>query len=253
MHQRGPWAILVCALGTPLLLAAVGCGERQLTREEFCQDWASAACAPETVSACQESEAKCQSSQTASCRSWLPMDFQDVGVHDCLNAVRSAYSDADLDATELDVVWRLRGPCSGIVVAGEGGAACERDADCSGSFGLTCVLKDQATGTCERAETVEAGFSCEEPNQLCEAGFYCDGEHCIVASDAGDSCKNDSQCAEGHFCQDEQCEEQSPVGADCTTDQECESEICYEVDDHQRVCVDRIRLSPAEPACDGLR
>jgi hypothetical protein len=246
---------VVCAIAAPAALCLAGCEKEDdpLTREGFCEQWASAVCGSEVTSVCQTSLAQCQASQADSCRDWLPADFQDEGVDACLKAVSGAYADADLNAAELDVVWRLGAPCNGIVVAGAGGDSCERDADCSGSAGLTCVLKDRAAGTCERAEVVEAGFACDEPQQTCKEGFFCNGDNCIVAGELGDSCSNDNQCADGLLCEDEHCETQLPVGTDCTTDRQCDSEICYEIDDDQRVCVDRIRLSPAEPACDSLK
>jgi hypothetical protein len=255
MYLNNLFPTLLCALVAPAFFVA-GCGSEDddpLTRDEFCERWGSAVCGSEVTSVCQTSQAECQASQAASCRDWLPDDFQDVGTDACLNAVTAAYADADLDSTELEIVWRLGAPCNGLVVAGEGGETCERDADCSGSAGLTCVLKDRATGTCERAETVEAGFSCEDANQTCEVGFYCNGENCIAAAELGDDCNNDDQCEAGLFCQNDVCEEQLSVGVDCTSDRECESEICYEIDNNERVCVDRIRLSPAEPACDTLK
>lgn len=252
MHLNGT-LVLLGALVTPFALSIVGCQREALTRETFCERWASAACTAEVTSVCQTATSECRVSQAASCRDWLPEDFQDVGVDDCLSAVSEAYADADLDAAELDVVWRLGAPCNGIVVASESGETCENDADCSGLAGLTCVLKDQATGTCERAEIVEAGFSCTGRDEQCEPGFFCNGENCIVAREAGDDCVNDSQCVARHFCQEGLCEAQASVGADCSTDRECDSEICYEVDVSERVCVDRIRLSPAEPACDALK
>jgi hypothetical protein len=251
--QLDGMALLLGALVLPLAPFVTGCQREPLTRKTFCDRWASAACTAQVVSVCQTGAAECQASQATSCRDWLPEDFQDVGVDECLSAVNEAYADADLDAAELDIVWRLGAPCNGIVVAGVSGETCESDANCSASTGLTCVFKDQPTGTCERAEIVEAGFSCAERAEQCEPGFFCNGENCIVAGDAGDDCVNDSQCAEGHSCQQGLCEAQASVGADCTTDRECESDICYEVDVSERVCVDRIRLSPAEPACDALK
>jgi hypothetical protein len=255
MQLKALFPLISCALMTPVVLSVTSCQQEDdpLTRAEFCADWANAVCSAEVISVCQNSESECESSQAASCRSWLSADFQDKGVDACLSAVRKAYSDADLDAEELDVVWHLGAPCNQLVVAGEGGDRCERDSDCSGSSGLTCVLKDRATGTCERAEVVAAGLSCEEAFETCEEGFYCNGENCIVAAELGESCNNDNQCIEGLFCQDGMCETQLPVGADCVTDRECDSEICYEVDTNERVCVDRIRLSPAEPACETLK
>jgi hypothetical protein len=234
-------------------LGVGGCEPDPVTPNEFCDRWASAVCGPEVLSACQKSAAQCKASQAASCREWLPDDFQSVGVDECLDAVSQAYSDADLDSAELDVVWRLGAPCDNIQVTSESGETCKRDADCSAASGLSCVLKDKATGICERAELVKAGFACDDPDQTCERGFFCDGEHCIVAGEAGDRCKNDTQCGQGLFCHDERCETQLSVGADCTNDRQCESEICYEVDTDERVCVNRIRLSPAEPACEALK
>ncbi len=198
MHLNGI-ALLLGALVTPVLLSVTGCQREPLTRETFCQKWASAACTSEVLSVCQTSASQCQTSQAASCRDWLTEDFQDVEVDECLDAVSDAYADADLNAAELDIVWRLGAPCNSIAIAGETGETCEHDADCSGSVGLTCVLKDRATGKCEHAELVEAGFSCAESNELCEPGFYCNGENCIVAVPAGEACENDRQCAEGLF------------------------------------------------------
>lgn len=255
MRLQGFFRFCSCTLLTSSVFSVAGCQEEDepLTRVEFCSSWADAVCGAEVLSVCQNEESQCQASQAASCREWLSADFQDEGVDACLSAVRKAYSDADLDAKELAVVWHLGAPCNKIVVAGEGGARCERDADCSGASGLTCVLKDRSTGTCERAESVAAGFSCEQANQTCEEGFYCNGDNCIVAAELGEACNNDNQCVKGLFCQNELCEAQLAVGADCMTDRECESGICYQVDTNEHVCVDRIRLSPAEPACDALK
>jgi hypothetical protein len=255
MYLRSLYSVVLCTLVTPVTLSVAGCQKEDdpLTRDEFCGKWADAVCGSEVLSVCQTSASECEMSQAASCRSWLPDTFQDDGVDACLSAVKKAYADADLDAKELDIVWRLSAPCNSIVLAGEGGETCERDADCSGSTGLTCVLKDRATGTCERAVEEQAGFACDEPQQTCEPGFFCNGENCIVTAELGESCNNDNQCGEGLFCENELCETQLPVGSDCTTDRECDSEICYAVDTNERVCVDRIRLSPAEPACDSLK
>lgn len=255
MNFKNPYAFILGALLALCTLFVAGCqsDSAPLTRQEFCEGWANAACTEEVLDVCQKSQSQCRASQAESCRAWLPNDFQAVGVGDCFRAVSEAYSDADLSAEDLDIVWRLRGPCSSILVANMGGESCEHDSDCSGSAGLSCVLKDEATGTCEQSELVEPGFSCKRANQMCEPGFYCNGDNCIVAGDAGDECENDTQCGLGLYCQDEVCEEQLSVGSDCATGRQCESQICYEIDSDEHVCVNRIRLSPAEPACDGLR
>lgn len=96
-----------------------------------------------------------------------------------------------------------------------------------------------------------AGFSCDEPQQTCAEGFFCNGENCIAALDPEEGCSNDPQCGPEHYC-DESCQERLPVGEDCDTDSQCLSDLCYSFDD-SRTCVNRIRLSPAEPMCAALR
>lgn len=234
------------------LLGCAGADDEPLTRVDFCARWAEAACQDEVVSICQASNADaCRSSQTEACLDTFPEEFQDTGVDSCLRAVSAAFADADLTADELDVVVRYGPPCNELVQGGVGGARCSSDLDCDGAAGLRCVFKDEAEGRCEVPEVVSAGLSCDEPQQTCEEGFFCNGDNCIVAFDPGDECSNDAQCGPEHYC-DETCLERLPVGEDCEDDSQCLSDLCYSFDD-SRTCVSRIRLSPAEPMCRSLR
>ena len=238
--------------GSVAALSCAGADEEPLTRAEFCLRWAEAACQPEVVSVCQASSADaCHAAQSDACLDALPDDFQDVGVDSCLNAVSRAFEDADLDADELDVVLRFGPPCSELFEGGTGGASCSSDLDCDAASGLSCVFKDEERGSCERPEVVEAGFSCDEPQQTCAEGFFCNGDNCIAALDPEDECSNDPQCGPQHYC-DETCQERLEVGDDCDTDSQCLSDLCYSFDD-SRTCVSRIRLSPNEPMCASLR
>lgn len=244
-----PASCLALSLGFPL----VGCGtseEPEVTREEFCARWAEAACSPEVVSVCQASDHEdCRYAQRRECLEKLPSDFVDRGVDACIRAVGRAYEDADLTASELDIVERFGAPCNDIFLSGHGGDECEVDADCEPW--LRCVLKDEEEGTCQVPVLVQAGFPCRGADEMCEDGFFCDGRNCIATLDEGDSCENGTQCGSDMFC-DGVCFERGRVGTDCADDAECLSGICYEASD-DRTCVDRLRLSPAEPMCRSFR
>lgn len=234
-----------------------GCGGQEadapLTRDELCARWAEAACQPEVVSACQASSVQgCQGAQTESCLDWLPETIQDRAVSECLGAVADAFKDADLDAEELNIVLRLSAPCNQIVPASEGGQSCESDSDCDAGQGLSCVFKAESTGSCEVPELVSAGFSCDDAQQECEAGFYCDGKNCIAAKQDGENCNNNAQCGSSSYCDSGTCASRRDVGSACGGNQECQSGICYAFEE-SRSCVNRIRLSPSEPICDGLK
>ncbi len=221
-----------------------------VTRYDFCERWAEAACSSEVVSVCQASSVDdCKAAQSNECLDKLPDDFLDRGVDDCINAVESAYKDADLSASELSLVLRFGGACSDVVLAKEVGAKCTLDADCEPA--LSCVLKNEERGTCEKAVTIEPGFSCSESEETCEDGFFCDGSNCVAALPEDEDCQNDSQCEDGYYC-DETCQEMAEVGESCDSDAECLSGICYP-DSGDQFCLDRMRLSPAEPLCDSLK
>lgn len=236
-----------------LVLGGCGSGseeEPDITRGDFCEQWADAACSSEVVSVCQASSADdCRAAQSAACLDQLPDDFIDRGVASCISAVRRAYDDADLTAAELDIVLRFRGPCSDIILASESGETCGIDADCESA--LSCVFKDETNGTCEDPVIIEPGFSCSEPEEACEAGFYCDGRNCIAALTEGDECSNDSQCGSDMYC-DDVCTEKLGINEACVSDASCDSGICYEVGAEQ-TCLDRLRLSPSEPLCADLK
>ncbi len=248
-------ALIAGALLT-LGVAAGGCssdnGEEssEVTRYDFCERWAEAACSSEVVSVCQASDVDdCKAAQSSECLDKLPDEFFDRGVDDCIGAVEAAYEDADLSASELSLVLRYGGACSDVVLGKEVGGKCALDADCEPA--LSCVLKDDEEGTCQEASTIEPGFSCSEPEEMCEDGFFCDGSNCVAGLPEGEDCQNDSQCEAGLYC-DETCSDMVEVGESCDSDAECLSGICYP-DSGDQTCLDRMRLSPAEPLCDSLK
>lgn len=226
------------------------------TRADFCRDWADAACSTDTVSACQAAGADaCRLSQQAYCQDLVPTSFSDARGEACIDAVSSAYDDADLTGTEIDTVRRLGGECSRIVTGTRAvGQSCDTDNDCDRSNGVECVRRGGFRGgTCEVPEEVGAGQACADPTQTCPEGFFCDGNNCIATLAMGEPCQNDVQCEPAGYCSPADiCVERLAVGRDCTSDDECESRLCYAVNG-QRTCADLIRLSPAEDICSDLR
>lgn len=225
------------------------------SREEFCLDWAKAACSKETVSACQAASAEsCHLKQQAFCLGLVPADFSDERGDACINAVAAAYKDADLTQAELATVLELGPPCSAIVKGSKDvGEACSADRDCDGPSGISCVFHGAAaTGTCQKPQVISAGQKCAALAQTCEPGFYCDGNNCIAVKEPADPCTTSYECGDVGMCSDGACVKKLGVGAACTDASECASGICYSVNG-QKSCADRIRLSPAESICDDLR
>lgn len=253
MIQRIGRAGLVLAL-------LIGCSSEdepaEQTREEFCREWASRACSSEVVSVCQAAEASdCRLSQEGFCQELLPDGFDDEHAERCLDAVGSAYSDADLTASELATVLQLGPPCDRLVRGPrEEGDACQTNADCDTVGNYACVRKgSEGTGTCQVPRVVQPGLECGAPQESCTQGFYCNGDNCVVGKDAGDECSLQEECAAENYCTTSGvCAERLDLGEDCEADHECLSGICF-VFGSERTCVDRIRLSPSEPLCDHLR
>jgi hypothetical protein len=117
-----------------LLVLAFSCGEDEKeprTREEFCRDWAEAACSEETVSACQAEDAEsCRDTQEDVCRDLVAEDFSDEMGQACIDAVKRAYEDAELEGGELTTVLRLGGPCDKLIKGDKDeGEDCSDDRD----------------------------------------------------------------------------------------------------------------------------
>jgi hypothetical protein len=228
------------------------------TPENFCARWASAACSPEVVSACQAAgEDDCQQSQMAFCLGQLPATgFSGARADQCIDAVEAAYADADITSGEIHTVLRFAAPCDQLVrgLRAEG-EACDSRSDCDAPSGFDCVFKgDAAEGTCQLPETIGAGRDCSAPNAVCEPGFYCNGENCIAGESVGDACTYHAQCGpEGYCGLTSVCQGRATVGEPCGFDEQCDSGVCYRFSATEQVCTDRLRLSRSEPICEDLR
>ncbi|MFZ5890673.1 MAG: hypothetical protein ACOY0T_06445 [Myxococcota bacterium] len=226
------------------------------TREEFCVDWAKAACTTETVSACQAASAEaCRLKQQAFCQALVPTDFSDAKGAACIKAVGDAYKDADLTGAELKTVLELGAPCNAIIRGPSGqGETCTGDRNCDATKGLSCVLRGGSTsGTCQVPELVGPGQRCSALQQVCGEGFYCDTKNCIAVKELGESCTSGYECGSAALCSnDGACVAKLALGMACNVADECASGVCYSVNG-TKTCVDRIRLSPAEAICADLR
>lgn len=242
-----------------MIVSPVACSdspsEEALTREGFCQRWATQACSDAVVSACQAADApSCRLQQQEFCAGLVPSDFSARHAEECLSSVGKAYADADLTSTELRTVLELGAPCNRIVVGPSGnGDACSRNSDCDGANGFECVIKG-AEGTCQKPEIVAAGLKCSAPQEVCGEGFYCNGDNCIAGKSVGQDCLHDSECGTSGTCStDGICVARLPVNSPCSEHNDCLSGLCLEFSSLERTCVDRLRLSRSEPVCENLR
>jgi hypothetical protein len=184
----------------------------------------------------------------------VPEAFSDRRADACLEAVAAAYSDADLTGDELATVLRLGPPCDAVVRGPQArGETCSENQDCDASNGFSCIKRGSSTGTCQIAEVVGAGQKCEALQQTCGDGFYCNGANCIAVKSLGETCTGNDECGSAARCAaNATCVARLAVGTACTQNDECTSGLCYALSGNS-VCVDRIRLSPAEPVCENLR
>lgn len=245
-----------------LVLGLFGCsnddGSTEMTRAQFCLDWAKAACSAETVSVCQASDAEaCQVAQRQVCADLVPTSgFSGQNADACLSAVRAAYADADLTAAEAKTVMRLGEPCDRLVSGPRSaGQSCSSHSDCNTPDGFDCAIKGSSVeGTCQTLVVKEPGLSCAAAQEVCTEGFYCNGENCVEAKAVGESCANSAECGTEGFCgESSDCTSRLAVSSPCTEDSECASDVCYQLGNSTPECLDRLRLSPSEPACDELR
>jgi len=228
------------------------------TREQFCLDWASAACSAETVSVCQASSAEaCRVTQRKTCDALVPTSgFSGQNADACLAAVSAAYADADLTAAEAKTVLRLGKPCDRLVRGPRSaGQSCSSNLDCNTPDGFDCVIKGSSLdGTCQTPVVKQPGLTCAAAQEICTDGFYCNGTNCVEGKALGDPCQNPTECGTLGFCSASSvCTSRLAVSSPCTQDWECASDVCYQLGGSTPACLDRLRLSPSEPACANLR
>ncbi len=215
---------------------SVGCGgddppDPLATRSGFCAEWAKRACNDEVVDACAAKDAEtCREAQVDHCESLVSTSAYNRSLaRGCLDAVRSALAEGELDADGAALVLRGEGACS-----------------------FSCIEGDD--GDCIEPTIVGGGEECSDSDTLCAPGFYCDGDNCIAKRGVGKDCSADVPCRDDLNCVGEAgarvCEERAANGEACTDDIDCQSGICAQ---GAQICASRIILSAAEPACELFR
>jgi hypothetical protein len=234
-------------------------------RSGFCDAWADNACQEAVLDACNAAEkADCVSTQNKFCQKVIPENYSSAHASECLNAVRSAYEDGDLTADELAVVIKLGAPCDQLSTGtSTDGEACEKNDDCDTAGGFSCIAKLGATtGVCAKPEKVGAGEACDGPAQVCDEGYFCTGEYCVVYKKTGGLCEADYQCKPTDHCVIDSsedlvtgtCQLRGKVSTACVKDDDCQSHYCVVASDEtEGLCASLIRLSINEPLCKDLR
>jgi hypothetical protein len=118
------------------------------------------------------------------------------------------------------------------------------------------------------AEEVGGGLKCSGDRQICAPGFYCDGQNCLAAHEAGEPCSVDIPCADAFKCEapegatpeadggvvESVCVERVGTGQACGKNEDCLSHICAMASEaSDGVCASKIILSATDPICDDLR
>jgi hypothetical protein len=231
------------------------------TESSFCTEWAKAACNELVVEVCTSNRTDCLATQKDFCGALVPSGYNSTYAEECIEAVEDAYDDAILTAEELNVVLSLGGECTRINDGGQDeGDDCIRSTDCDGVNGFTCVMKaGQVIGTCQLPISAGGGDPCDDPQVVCEEGFYCDGENCLRrrvlddACDSTDMCAADLQCVVAADAAEGTCIPRFDVAEPCTADGECVSGICLGPTEPEKICIESIRLATFDPVCRELR
>lgn len=241
--------------------------------EGFCREWAKAACQPSVLDNCDSVAEDCLASQSAFCESIVPENYSRRKASACLSAVKGAYRDAKLTGEEVQIVRYLAAPCDQLSSGTkEQGETCTANHDCDTSLGFACITKLGAPeGVCEKPVVVGPGRACDEDAEVCEAGYFCNGDNCVAYEELGDACDGDYECAPEQRCvvpesgaggaggasgeaQTGVCTERAARNEVCTADDDCQSHYCYkEAGATEGECASNITLSRSEPLCDDLQ
>ena len=231
------------------------------TRSGFCEQWGKNACSAQVVDRCLAPDAaKCAETQTVFCESILPgSGYSKQFAKQCLDAVKTAYADAELTREEVDTVLRLGAPCDRLIEGpGNLGDACNGDSGCNTLEGLRCIARAGETGTCQVPTIVGGGLSCRQPHETCAEGFFCNGVNCIVRLGAGELCSASAPCAEALKCVGDPdtatCVPKAQLGGSCAADDDCVTALCARAAGAMSgVCDNKIILTSADPLCGNLR
>lgn len=241
------------------LAVAAGCSSEQpgpgaansriRTESAFCTEWARGVCSSNVVEACEYADGVdgCRDFYLGYCLDLVPEGYSSRHAQDCINAAKTAFSDASITAEEASEVLNLGGDCSRLVDGGTGeGDPCASDFDCNMVEDNRCVIKPgDLEGTCQIPVPVGGGDRCDDPATVCEDGFFCDAEdrRCFTILEGDDPCTNDAQCGSAALCvlggdATGLCTPKLETQGECTLDGECISNFCV-----SGRCRERVQLS----------
>jgi hypothetical protein len=253
-----------------LLIGLAACSSKEsdnpyATVSGFCAGWGQAACSTKVVANCSGSDATddltkaCVASQKAFCEGLVPDGYVSDQAGTCLSAVKDAYGDGTLDATDVATVRHLGNQCNHLIKGPKAqGEACTVDTDCDTVDNYVCVLK-AGVGACAIPMVVGNGTSCKAAGATCNTGFYCD-KNCIASAVAGEDCAQDYECLSGLRCEipadasTGSCV--APVSqSKCTGDADCAApKVCdIAAGASTGTCVSKIVLTPDAALCQDLQ
>ncbi len=233
------------------------------TSDGFCKEWSKKACSEPVQTQCaSSSEQECRNSQENFCLGLVDEDAYDKsGAKDCLAAVEDAYEDGDLTGEERDTVLFLAGDCSGVLTGdGETGDSCFDELDCNTANDFHCVRRlDEPSGECHVPVEISGGGRCNDDDEVCVAGFYCDEDrNCLALKEEGDECSDTVPCESDLNCVVAEdagvgvCTPKIRTGRECETDWDCETGICRQ-GTSSKICAPIIPLDIDVEICDDFR
>jgi hypothetical protein len=225
---------------------------------DFCAARAKAECSEAVVTQCRSSSDDSLAADQANCVAKRSGDCNPdrIGYHPeladpCVAAYDAAYKDGKIQLDELDAVAIA---CIGVFSKGGlVGASCAADQDCDAGGGLRC-MKRVGGGTCQQPVEVGGGLKCDQPNQECASGFYCDSNlRCTVLAEAGEACSEDIPCDAASRCVDSVCEAKLVNNEPCTIADECVNGFCIKPAGSQAgKCGAVDQLASTSKSCDAF-
>lgn len=251
------------------LMSTAGCSSAEATDPNatvsgFCENWAKGACSHDVVLTCVGADKisdtlidNCVIRQRGFCEDLLPdTGYSSRYASECLNAVKAAYSDARLTASEIATVRHRGAPCNHLIKGPRrAGESCNSDDDCDTLEKYLCVVKS-GEGSCQIPTVVPNGDSCAAPGAACNVGYYCGvDEACVQRKAVGKDCAADFECATGLVCDSDGNTCTARVSAEnCTKDEDCTTNVCdIPATASEGRCVTSITLAASTGICENLR
>ena len=237
------------------------------TVADFCAKLAEVVCNDEVVEVCYGSDDASLEQDKQSCvaafmttpRCNPNIPYHHEGAEACIAAWQEVYADASVSAEQLEEAEEA---CLETFYDELGilNMDCVYDHECDVMAGLTCVVKPgAASGTCQELDEVAGGYPCDDIDQLCITGFYCDPESnaCLARKGVGQSCDTEILCQESALCSapvDGTCEAKLANNEDCTADEQCTGGLCNKASGSaEGVCAATIPLYQNGAVCDDFK